>query len=185
MGAILGVWEKKLDIMRHYDASARVYDLQYGQEQRMKMEFALKVLHLKPESSILDVGCGTGLLFEYLSDKVKISVGVDISKNILMEAKRKLKGEDVFLIRADADYLPFPNEIFDVVFAITLLQNMPSPSMTLREMRRVAKLRASILVTGLKKSFGFEEFRKLLKGFSLEKVWNLEDLKDYVALLRG
>ena len=62
---------------------------------------------------------------------------------------------------------------------------MPSPSITLKEMKRVAKSGALILVTGLKKSFEFEEFRRILENFLLEKIWNLEDLKDYIALLRS
>ena len=182
----MSVWGKKLSAMKHYDAVAKIYDLQYGQEQMMKMKFALKNLHLKPKSLVLDVGCGTGLLFDYLSSKVGFLVGIDISKNILREAKRKLDSKNnVFLIQADADYLPFRNGIFDVVFAITLLQNMPSPSITLKEMRRVARSGALILVTGLKKSFGFEEFRSILEDFLLEKVWDLENLKDYIALLRS
>ena len=182
----MSVWGKKRSVMKHYDAVAKIYDLQYGREQRMKMEFALKNLHLKFKSLVLDVGCGTGILFEYLLDKVEILVGIDISKNILKKAKEKLEGVDnVFLIQADADHLPFPNEVFDAIFAVTLLQNMPSPTVTLKEIGRVAKSGAPILVTGLKKGFRFEDFKIMLKDFLLEKVWNLEELKDYVALLRG
>ena len=182
----MSIWGKKLGAMKHYDAVAKIYDLQYGREQRMKMEFALKNLHLKFKSLVLDVGCGTGILFEYLSGKVEILVGIDISKNILKKAKEKLEGVDnVFLIQADADHLPFPSEVFDAIFAVTLLQNMPSPITTLKEMGRVAKSGAPILVTGLKKGFSFEDFKMMLKDFLLEKVWNLEELKDYVALLRG
>jgi len=179
-------WGKKQGVMKYYDAVAKIYDLQYGREQRTKMEFALKNLHLKSKSLILDVGCGTGILFEYLLDKVEIIVGVDISKNILKKAKEKLEDVDnAFLIQADADHLPFPNRVFDAIFAVTLLQNMPSPITTLKEIERVAKSGAPILVTGLKKSFRFKDFKMMLKDFLLEKVWNLEELKDYVALLRS
>ena len=182
----MSVWGRKLSAMKHYDAVAKIYDLQYGREQRMKMEFALKNLRLKSKSLVLDVGCGTGLLFDYLPNKVEFLVGIDISKNILREAKRKLENKNnVFLIQADADYLPLQDGIFDAVFAITLLQNMPSPGTTLKEMKRVAKSGALILVTGLKKSFEFEEFRRILENFLLEKIWNMEDLKDYIALLRS
>lgn len=182
----MSAWKRKLDTMKHYDACAKVYDSQYSQEQKAKIEFVLKFLHLKSERLILDVGCGTCILFEYLLDKAKILVGIDISKNILREAKAKFKGKaNIFLIQADADYLPFPNGVFDAVFAITLLQNMPSKKVTLKELKRVAKPNASILVTGLKKSFKLERFKALLEDFSLKKIWDLEGLKDYIALLRS
>jgi len=179
----LSVWERKLDVMTHYDATARIYDLQYGREQRMKIEFILKSLDLRANSLILDVGCGTGLLFDYVLGNV--IVGVDISKGILRRAKGKIRGrENVFLVQADADYLPFQDGIFDAVFAITLLQNMPSPIETLEEISRVAKKDAVIVVTGLKKKFGFKDFKKLLNRlFFLEKLWDRRELHDYVALL--
>lgn len=179
----MSVWEKKLSAMKHYDAVAKIYDLQYGQEQRLKIEFSLGNLNLKSESLILDVGCGTGLLFDYVLGNV--IVGVDVSKGILRIAKEKIKGrENVFLVQADADYLPFQDGIFGVIFAITLLQNMPSPIETLEEISRVAKKDAVIVVTGLKKKFGFKDFEKLLSRlFLLEKLWDRCELHDYVAFL--
>jgi len=176
-------WKKKRSVMNHYDTIAHIYDLQYGQEQRLKIEFSLENLNLKSESLILDVGCGTGLLFDYVLGN--ILVGVDVSKGILMRAKGKIGGrENVFLVQADADYLPFHDGIFDVVFAITLLQNVPSPIETLKEIGRVAKKDAVIVVTGLKKKFGFKDFEKLLSRlFFLEKLWDRCELHDYVAFL--
>lgn len=177
-------WGKKLNVMNHYDVVARAYDLQYGQEQRAKIEFILRNLDLEYTGLVLDVGCGTGLLFDYLLEKAKILVGVDISRNILRKVREKFKGKDnIFLIQADADYLPFPEETFDLTFAITLLQNVPSPAETMKEMRRVTKTGASIIVTGLKKGFGLEDFKLILKGFLLRKLWNEPYLKDYIAFL--
>jgi len=178
-----GYWEKKRNVMNHYDTVARIYDLQYNQEQKLKIEFSLKNLNLKSESLILDVGCGTGLLFDYVSEKV--IVGVDISKGILKMAKEKISSsENVFLVQADTDYLPFQDGIFDAVFAVTLLQNVPSPIKTLKEINRVAKKDGYIVVTGLKKKFSLKNFEVLLSRiFLLEKLWDKHELNDYVALL--
>ena len=44
---------------------------------------------IKPsEASLLDIGCGSGNLFLYLSE-IKNLIGVDISKNLIKQAKNK------------------------------------------------------------------------------------------------
>ena len=64
-------WKDKLDTMEHYNALAKAYDTLYGLEQKMKIDFILKNLDLKNSEKILDVGCGTCILFENIYDKDK------------------------------------------------------------------------------------------------------------------
>jgi len=72
----------------------------------------------------------------------------------------------------------------DKVFIISVLQNMPEPKKTILEMKRVNKLEASFVVTGLKKKFGSESFCELLKKARLEVVMFNDDeqLKGYVVV---
>jgi len=67
--------------------------------------------------------------------------------------------------------------------AITLIQNMPNPTETLNEIKRVAKANASIVVTGLKKIFDRNTLEQLLKGAGLGIiVIEGENLKCHVAV---
>jgi len=178
-------WRKKHQTMRHYDQSATVYDAQYYEEQEAKIKAALAELNLKKENLILDAGCGTGLLFPHVAERVKLVVGVDISVRILKEAKKRVKEySNTAVIIADIDYTPFPNGTFDATFAITLLQNTPKPPQTLNEMKRVTKQNTTIVITGLKKAFSRKEFIRLLRETGLKiKVLRLdENLKEYVAI---
>ena len=182
-------WSQKLDTMQHYDLIAKSYDGLYDEEQRMKIEVALERVELTAESLILDCGCGTGLLFEYVASKAKMVVGLDISRGILKEAeKRARKFGNVHLILADADHTPFKDGVFSHVFAVTLLQNMPNPEETLAEVMRVAGKKAFIVVTGLKKNFSLESFEGLLRRLRLNviEVRNGDSmLKCYVAVCVG
>jgi len=180
-------WSKKLEIMRNYDSSAKVYDAQYAEEQNAKIKAALSHLNLEDNSLVLDVGCGTGLLFEHLGNSVKLLVGLDLSSGILKEAKKRAKRfPRTALIRADADSTPFPNGIFDGVFAVTLLQNMPNPPLTLQETVRVGKASAIIVVTGLRKVYSQGTFKGLLEkaGLKVRVVRIDAQLKGYVALCK-
>jgi len=180
-------WSKKLEIMHNYDSSAKVYDAQYAEEQNAKIKAALSHSNLGEDSLVLDVGCGTGLLFEHLGNSVGLLVGLDLSSGILKEAKKRAKRfPRTALIRADADYTPFPNEIFDGVFAITLLQNMPNPPLTLQEIVRVSKASSVIVVTGLRKAYSQDAFKRLLEKAGLEThiMETNRQLRGYVALCK-
>ena len=178
-------WINKRRTMRHYDQSAAVYDTQYYEEQEAKIKAALTGFTLEKANIILDAGCGTGLLFPHVANKVRLVVGVDVSASIVKQVKKRVEDHiNTALIRADADFMPVPNGTFDVVFAVTLLQNMPNPFRTLDELKRVTKHNATIIATGLKKAFSREDFTRLLREAELEikALRHDENLKDYVAV---
>ena len=178
-------WKEKRGTMRHYDQQAIVYDAQYLREQNAKIEDALSSIELKPSVVVLDLGCGTGFLLQHINKRVGFLVGIDISSKALREAKKSTKNmPNIVLVRADADNTPFPDHIFDKVFAITVLQNMPDPMKTIIEMKRIGKPQATFAVTGLKKKFTTKSFVDLLERARL-KVVTLnanQRLKGHVAV---
>jgi ubiquinone/menaquinone biosynthesis C-methylase UbiE len=182
-------WTKKRRLIRRYDLTASIYDMRYAEEQKAKIEAALEKVKVKWRGLVLDVGCGTGILFDYVADRPKMIVGLDLSKKTLLEARArtiKKKTDNVHLVQADADNMPFVDSEFDNVFAITVLQNAPNPKNMLREIRRVAKDEAAFVLTGLKSIFSTPKFRRLLKQAGL-RVDESEDkhLKCYVTICRN
>ena len=178
-------WKEKRRTMRHYDSQAKVYDAQYVKEQNAKIEDALNSMESKSNELILDMGCGTGILLQHINKKNKLLVGLDTSSKLLQEAKKRIKSmSNTGLIRADADNMPLHDHIFDRVFAITLLQNMPDPTKTISEMKRVGKPEADFILTGLKKKFTQERFLDILKRAQLKvTTFKTDDhLKGHVAV---
>lgn len=180
----MNTWDKKRRLMRRYDQSSEVYDIQYREEQEAKIKAALDNRRVTSGSVIIDVGCGTGLLLKHIAAKSRLIVGTDISRGLLSKAKSIAKSHpSTMLVQSDSDNLPFRNETFDTVFAVTLLQNVPSPNATLNEIKRVSKSDAEILVTGLKKSFTEKEFIDILDEAHLQvRSMSTDDsLRDYVC----
>jgi len=164
-------WSKKRSIMRRYDVTAHLYDVRYAEEQLAKINAALKKLKIVRNGMALDAGCGTGLLFKYVADRAKATIGLDISRKTLQLAKTRAKEySNVHLIMADADHIPLRDKLFDNVFAFTLIQNMPNPVKTLNELNRVTKEKATVVITGLKKTFALKSFQKLLQNANLKVV---------------
>ncbi len=177
-------WDKKLEVMQLYDSTAHLYDMRYAEEQKAKFEAALKNLGKDRYGLVLDAGCGTGLLFHHVALNSETIIGLEISGKILLKAKERAKNfKKVHLILADADHMPFEENSFDTVFVFTLIQNMPDPSKTLKEVKRVAKDNAVFIITGLKKAFSLENLEKLLcnSGLKIISIKN-NDLKCYVSI---
>jgi ubiquinone/menaquinone biosynthesis C-methylase UbiE len=133
---------EKLKVRTDYDRSAFCYDKRYRSIQWEKYKTMITgPIHGK----ILDLGCGTGLLAEFLQKDV---IGIDISLNMLKEAETR---ESV--LQADMDFLPFQNAVFDAVVSFTCLQNLPSPDFVFKEVRRVLKKGCPFIFTMLQKKF--------------------------------
>lgn len=171
--------------MQRYDITSKLYDERYGGEQRRKYCRALKNVDVK-DMVVLDLGCGSGLFFSEVAGKAETVIGVDVSLNLLQEAKEKAKNYgNVLILQADADHLPFRNKSFDGVFAYTVLQNVPKPKKTLKEVRRVSKYKGKIVVTGLKKAFSLDAFMDILEDSELNLIAFVDDdpINCYIAVL--
>jgi ubiquinone/menaquinone biosynthesis C-methylase UbiE len=177
-------WVKKRRVMRRYDAAAHLYEMRYGEEQACKIEAALRCVKIDSTDSVLDVGCGTGVLFDYVSDKVGTTVGLDVSRKTLLLARERARDHaNVHLVRADVDNMPVRSGVFTRVFAMTVIQNTPRPAETLIEIKRAAEDGAVIVVTGLKALFSEEAFGQLLKEACLRvTLIEGEGLKCHVAV---
>jgi ubiquinone/menaquinone biosynthesis C-methylase UbiE len=179
-------WAKKRKVMHRYDLTAQMYDMRYENEQKAKIKTALENIKTERLGSVLDVGCGTGILFEDVDERADTILAIDVSRNTLIRAKERQQTTEkatVHLVRADADNMPLKNRAFNSIFAVTVLQNVPDPKKTLKEMKRTAKDNAVFVVTGLKKVFTRKRFQQILKDAHL-KVQTMEDddLKCYVAV---
>ena len=171
--------------MRSYDLTAEMYNERYAEEQEAKYAKALQNLDVA-DGVFLDVGCGSGLFFSHVAAKSKMLVGIDISHKLLLKAKEQANClKNTFVLQADADHLPFRDAFFDAVFSFTMLQNMPKPSETLNEIKRITNHEGRVLVTGLKKAFPLEAFMDVLESSDLKIASFTDDqnLKCYVAEL--
>ncbi len=178
-------WREKRKIMQSYDVTAEMYDERYAEEQHRKYKKALENVNVDSKA-VLDVGCGSGLFFNQIADNTCITVGVDISHKLLLKAKEHANAfQNSFILQADADHLPFRDGFFGAVFAFTVLQNMPKPSETLSELKRVTKKDGMLVVTGLKKAFLLEKFLDVLEdsGFKVVAFVDEDAVNCYVAVL--
>jgi SAM-dependent methyltransferase len=103
---------------------------------RREAEALLRLARVRPESRVLELGCGGGELLWRARQLAAFAVGVDLSPEALRLAKA-VRGLPVLLARAES--LPFARDSFNAVLAQHLLEHLPDPVEALREWRRVLR----------------------------------------------
>jgi demethylmenaquinone methyltransferase / 2-methoxy-6-polyprenyl-1,4-benzoquinol methylase len=112
--------------------------LSFGQDPRWR-RFLVSCVEAEPTDTVLDVATGTGAVArELLRQKGCTVVGLDQSPEMLAEARRRLPNE-VQLVEASAERLPFPDASFDALTFTYLLRYVSDPGATLRELARVVR----------------------------------------------
>jgi len=90
--------------------------------------------------SILDVGCGEGVLVEKWARRLgdRRVVGIDLDDPALHAEWEKRQAPNLEYMVMKAENLPFADDEFDVATAIEVLEHVPDPEHTVSEMARVA-----------------------------------------------
>lgn len=140
----------------------------------MQRQHVLNWLGEMNGKTILDAGCGVGAFSEPLVEKNSV-YGVDFSeKSLEFAAERGLQTRV-----DDLTALSFPDNTFDVVLCIGVIQLIDEHMAVLRELTRVTKPGGILLVQTLHKG---SMQRKLLKFFEtakkFDKMYAMDELQD-------
>lgn len=98
---------------------------------KLRFEILASALaHHAAPSSVLDVGCGPGLLCQALAERCERIAGIDASPaaiELANRAVRKLNAgiSRISVLEANAISLPFEDEEFDLVTCLDVLEHLP------------------------------------------------------------
>jgi demethylmenaquinone methyltransferase/2-methoxy-6-polyprenyl-1,4-benzoquinol methylase len=146
----MGILENKARARLFYKYLSKVYDQvnPFVWNEEMRAE-ALELFDVGADDRVLDVGCGTGFATEGLLEHTEDVYGLDQSPHQLEKAYAKFgKRGTVQFTMGDAERLPYQDDTFDGVWSSGSIEYWPDPVETLRELRRVAKPGAPVLVVG-------------------------------------
>jgi SAM-dependent methyltransferase len=107
-------------------------------------EAVLDALGIGPGTTVLDVGCGSGVGLRLAADRGARVSGLDASEALLDIARARVPEAD--LRAGDLQFLPFDDDTFDVVTGFNAFQFAADMTAALREARRVTEPGGRVVV---------------------------------------
>jgi phosphatidylethanolamine/phosphatidyl-N-methylethanolamine N-methyltransferase len=131
-----------------YRRWAPFYDTVFGSVfERGRRAVAAATGHIG--GRVLEVGVGTGISLPYYPDHCRI-IGVDISSEMLEKARRRVDELGLRHVERlavmDAERLEFPDESFDAVAAVCVVNTVPHPEAAMEEFARVLRPGGEIIL---------------------------------------
>ena len=102
------------------------------------------------ETTVIDVGSGTGYIAAGLASRARSVVAVDNATAMLAVAARNfavLGATNVVIHEAELDALPFEDGNFDAAVANMVLHHAPDPAAMIAEMTRVVRPGGLVVIT--------------------------------------
>jgi ubiquinone/menaquinone biosynthesis C-methylase UbiE len=131
-------------VSNYYSQIAYLYDATRPLPESIAKQIGERILQIveaKPETRFLEPGIGTGRIGLPIIQKGYSYTGIDISREMMDELRRKFLQipQNLNLIQGDAASLPFEDNSFDVVLTTHVLHCLCDPFVGLSEIRRVLK----------------------------------------------
>ena len=94
----------------------------------------------------MDVGCGPGIWSRLLAPLANRVISIDVSDVMIKQAKEDILFENVELIVAHAENLPFQDNSFTAAISIRVLEYIPNKKMMLSEIFRILKKASNLVI---------------------------------------
>ncbi len=143
----------KKEVIEFFDARAEAWDRSVVHDDEVISEI-LDNANVGPGCDVLDVACGTGILFPYyLSRGVRSVIGIDISEEMMKIGREKVEaaglGDAIKFQNEDCAHMSFADKSFDAVVSAFALRNFEDLQQCLNEMYRVLEPGGTIAVIDL------------------------------------
>ncbi|HUV31702.1 MAG TPA: methyltransferase domain-containing protein [Acidobacteriota bacterium] len=150
-----------------FDGLAAEWDLQFTAEDLERLSHIVGMLDLEEGMDVLDLGCGTGVLFDLVRRRIGADgtvTGVDFSIQMARVAHRNFSFANVNVVDADASALPFGDSTFDLSISFSAFAHFANQQRALLEARRVLKPGARFHIIHLISSKELSDLHRQIGG---------------------
>jgi SAM-dependent methyltransferase len=125
-------------------------------------EWVLDRVGWRGDEIVLDIGSGPGTYFDQLVPRIPQGhlLAGDLSLGMMRQANKRVQAG--LTLNIDAQALPFPDRVFDVILANHMLYHVPDLDQALGEIHRVLKS-DGVLIAATNSQFNLPEFEQLIR----------------------
>ena len=135
--------------------------------------------------AILDAGCGTGYGAAYLASRgAKRVLGVDLAPEAIEYSRIHYEDDSVSFSVMDCASLGFPDETFDAVVSLEVIEHLADPEPYLSEMRRVLKADGVFILSTPNKAIHSPNSDRPLNPFHF-KEYGIAELEEKLSAYFG
>jgi len=158
--------------------------------RRRVIRAELERLPIPAGAQILDAGCGSGRTLQELAAYGTVH-GIELDPAAAAVARSRGQGE---VREGRLEELPWPEDSFDLITCLDVIEHTPDDRVTLRELRRVARTGAHLLVTVPayqalwsqhdEANHHFRRYnRRMLRAAATESGWRVQRMTSFNSLL--
>ena len=127
------------------------------------------------QARILDAGCGNGNYSHYLVTQGYSNIhAIDLFENIPFE-------RGVNYQSASIDEMPYPDQVFDIIFSFSVLFYLDDPETGIKEFNRVLKPQGLLLISAHTKYSLATLWRILKRALGMPGIGHLKNVRFYSA----
>ncbi|WP_446899022.1 MerR family transcriptional regulator [Clostridium sp. LBM24168] len=175
-------WMSQYENASNLRARIKIHEL-FSTNKEGWMHWFFDQLNVEENSSILELGCGDGELWQKNLNRIPKNwkiVLTDFSKGMIKDARTNLgKNSKRFIFKVvDAQKIPFHDNCFDIVIANNMLYHVSNIDSTFSEIRRVLKPHGTVYASTVGKNH-MKEMRDIISTFNSKKLtfnsWTLTE----------
>ena len=154
-------------VARSFEEQAPAYLDRYdpkttaGHSFSVRKQRVLEIIDERGAGRVLDIGCGPGVIVQELLDRGFDYHGVDIAERMIEQCRRRFPQVDSSRFSVGRiQSLQFPDNFFDLVLCIGVIEYLEDDDQAIREMRRVLKTGGAAIISMPNRSAPFVRWNR-------------------------